>query len=182
MHKRVDFRPKLLLRKSRILTSHSSDAAKSRLVLFRIGYHYLFPFDNPGASENRIVVEATPRYPICFGIILADRDRVDLRLTQSGFSWRYRNRITMERTFRMHGYSFDPYVRAEAWYDNLHEKWSRTLLQVGSDFPITRRVSLEPYYEDQNNTSTSPNQQLNGVGVVLGFSVIGALWRSTPSG
>jgi hypothetical protein len=102
-----------------------------------------------------------------FGITLADRNRVDLRFMQGGFSWRYRNRVAVERTFHIRKYTFDPYLRGEVWYDNLYSKCSRTLLQVGADFPITQRVSLEGYYEHQNNTSTSPNQQLNGVGIVL---------------
>jgi hypothetical protein len=155
------------LRKARLLTSHSPDVAKSRFVQFRIGYHYLFPYDNAGNSENRIIMEATPRYPMPFGITLADRNRVDLRFAQGGFSWRYRNRVAVERTFHIGKYSFDPYLRGEAWYDSFYSKWSRTLFQFGSDFPITPRVSLEGYYEHQNNTSTSPNQQLNGVGMVL---------------
>ena len=155
------------LRKTRLLSSHSSDGSKSRLVLFRIGYHYLFPLEESGKPENRVIVEATPRYPLGFGIVIADRNRTDLRFTQDGFSWRYRNRISVERTLHIRKYSFDPYLRGEVWYDSLYNKWSRTLVQIGSDFPISRRVSLEGYFEHQNNTSTSPNQQLNGVGLVL---------------
>jgi len=151
----------------RLLSSRSSDESKSRLVLFRIGYHHLFARGGSGSPEDRVVVEVVPRYPLRFGVVIADRSRTDLRFTQDGFAWRYRNRISVERAFHIRKYSFDPYLRGEVWYDSLYHKWSRTVLQAGSEFPIARHVSLEGYYEHQNNTSSSPNQQLNGLGAIL---------------
>ena len=155
------------LRKARLLASRSSDESKSRLVLFRIGYHHLFSRGDSGSPENRIIVEAAPRYPLGAGIVVVDRNRADLRFTMDGFTWRYRNRLSVERNFRVRSFSFAPYLRGEVWYDELYSKWSRTLLQVGSEFPINRRVSLECYYEHQNDTSTSPNRPLHGLGYVL---------------
>ena len=155
------------LRDKHLLASRPSDEAKSRYVQFRIGYHYLFPTEGSGEPENRVILEVTPRYPLLFGVVLANRNRTDLRFLQGGFAWRYRNRLAIEKTFRVHSYSFDPYLRAEVWYDSLYSKWSRTLLQIGSEFPIHKRVGIEGYYERQNNTSTSPNQQVDGIGLIL---------------
>lgn len=155
------------LRDQRGLRSRSQDESKSRYLLLRIGYHYIAPFSPADKPENRIILEATPRYPLRLGITLADRNRTDLRFTSDGFSWRYRNRAALERTFRWKGYAFDPYVRGEVWYDSAYAKWSRTLIQVGAEFPIRNKISFESYYEHQNNTSKPPNQQLNGMGLIL---------------
>lgn len=155
------------IRKKYLLSSSPKDEAKSQWVLFRVGYHYLFPNDNPDAAENRVIVEVTPRIPGPFGIVVADRHRADLRFLQDGFAWRYRNRVSIERTFHVGRYSFDSYMRAEVWFDSLYQKWSRTLFQAGAEFPIRKHVSFESYYEHQNNTSKAPNHSLNGVGVIL---------------
>ena len=155
------------LRGQQWFRSHPRDESKSRYLLLRVGYHYIAPLGTSDKPENRIMLEATPRYPLRLGFVLADRNRSDLRFTPDGFSWRYRNRAALEKTVHAHDYVFDTYARAEVWYDNSCGRWSRTLVQLGAEFPIREKVSFESYYERQNNTSTRPNQQLNGVGLIL---------------
>ncbi|WP_084080930.1 DUF2490 domain-containing protein [Edaphobacter aggregans] len=99
--------------------------------------------------------------------MLSDRNRADLRFIGGDFDWRYRNRLTAERTFSILSHHFTPYLRAEAYYDSNAEKWSRTAASVGSTFPIRRHSEIEAYYEHQNDTSTAPNRQVNALGIVL---------------
>lgn len=141
------------------------DESKSRLLTVRAGYHYLAAPDGP--NETRIVLEATPRFPLKAGILLADRNRADLRSVDGIFSWRYRNRLAMERTVAIHSYHITPYLRAEAYYDSKAQKWSRTAEDVGCIFPIRRRAEIDSYYEHMNDTSKSPNRQNHGVGLTL---------------
>ena len=141
------------------------DEAKSRLLTFRIGYNYL---PTPGKPpENRASLDATPRYPLKVGVSVADRNRIELRFIGGEFSWRYRNRLMVERTLGIHSYHFTPYVRAEAYYDSNPKKWSRTTEDIGCLFPIRRRAEIEPYYQHMNDTSKSPNRQTHGIGLVL---------------
>jgi hypothetical protein len=48
-----------------------------------------------------------------------------------------------------------------------------TAVYAGCRFPIGEHVDFNPYYERQNNTGKSPNQQLNQLGLMLNlyFSV-----------
>jgi hypothetical protein len=141
------------------------DESKSRLLTFRIGYNYL---PTPGKPpENRVSFDATPRFPLKAGVSVADRNRMDLRFINGKFSWRYRNRLMVERSFGIRSYHFTPYVRGEAYYDSNPDKWSRTTEDVGCLFPIHRRAEIEPYYQHMNDTSKSPNQQTHGVGLTL---------------
>ena len=50
---------------------------------------------------------------------------------------------------------------------------SDTALYAGCLFPIGKHVEFDPYYEHQNNTGKSPNQQLDQLGIILNlfFSV-----------
>jgi uncharacterized protein DUF2490 len=160
----IDFYFKPLV-KLRQITLFELDPSKSRLLMFRAGYRYM-PSTN-GPTEHRGLLEATARSPLVSGVLLSDRNRIDLRSIDGELAWRYRNRLTAERTLSLRSYHFTPYLRAEAYYDGNFHKWSRTAESAGCIFPFRKRYELEPYYEHQNETGTSPNRQVNALGLVL---------------
>lgn len=65
--------------------------------------------------------------------------------------------------------SLTPYASAEFFYESEYGKWSDTAIYAGCLFPIGKHVQIDSYYEHQNNTGKSPNQQLNQLGLVLNF-------------
>lgn len=144
----------------------SPDDSKNRLLMVRIGYRYIRPYSGDASSEHRGVLEATTRYPLALGILVSDRHRLDLRSIDEEFSWRYRNRLTVEREFTIKRFRFSPYARGEIWYDSRYDKVSRTSLIIGSSFPVTRHLELEGFLEHQNDTGGSSNRTVNGVGLV----------------
>jgi hypothetical protein len=144
------------------------DPAKNKFLLLRVGYRYFTPLRNEGTSENRGVAELTPRFPLPAGIVASDRNRVDLRwISGSKFSWRYRNRLTFERSFTIRSYSFTPYLRGEIFYDSRFEKINKNSYTIGASFPLTRHTELEPYFEDQNDYSDRPAFHTRAVGLAL---------------
>lgn len=146
------------------------DPAKSKLLTFRIGYRYLPTFHGTGSTENRPIAELTARFQLPWQILMSDRNRVDFRFVSgSPFSWRYRNRLTLERNFEIRGYMFTPYVRGELYYDSRYDKIAKNAFTLGSIFPISKHTELEVYYEDQRDSSTTPNYHTRGAGVVLGL-------------
>jgi hypothetical protein len=160
----VDFFVKPLLKLKRF-TFFELDESKSRLLDFRVGYHYL---PTPGGpKEDRGVVEATSNFPLANGFLVSERNRTDQRLIGDVYSWRYRNRLHVERTVSIKSYHFMPYVRGEIYYDSAAGKWSRTAEDAGCVFPIHRRAEIEPYYEHLNDTSKTPNEQTDGIGLTL---------------
>jgi hypothetical protein len=112
-------------------------------------------------------MEATPRYPLLHGILMADRNRCDLRFIDGKYSWRYRNRLTVERLFSIGPLHFTPYARSEAYFDSNYDKFSRVAFDLGSVFPIGKHMEIEGYYEHQNDTSKSPNRQVNALGTAI---------------
>ncbi len=160
----VDFYLKPLLKLER-LAIFQLDPSKSRPLLLGLGYRYLPSTD--GTSEQRVVIDATPRYPLISGFVISDRNRGELRFIDGEFSWRYRNRLTVEKTVSIRSYHLSPFVRGEVYFDSNYEKWSRTAEIIGATFPIHRHTEFEPYYEHQNDTSKSPNRQVNALGLTL---------------
>ena len=141
------------------------DDSKSRFLVLETGYRYITA---PGADpETRLIEAGTANFPLVVGFFLSDRNRFDLDWKNDVFSWRYRNKLTLERTFAIGSYHLIPYLAAEPFYESQYSKWSTTSLYAGSLFPAGKHVQFNLYFEHDNNTGKHPNQQINSVGLVL---------------
>jgi hypothetical protein len=140
------------------------DQAKQRALVFSTGYRVL-PSPNAPVT-NRWELIATANFPLRWGILLSDRNRADLDWQSGKFDWRYRNRLSLERSITLGSHHPRVYVRDEEFYESSYEKWSTTALYVGGNYSVGRLLDLGPYYCHQNNTGKSPNQQLNQLGLI----------------
>lgn len=159
-----EFYLKPLVKLKRI-TVFDLDEAKSRPLVFSIGYRYLPTPDSP--ATNRMVPVVTFHFPLLIGVLLTDRNRADLDWKNGSFTWRYRNRLQIERRLSIHSYHPAPYASVEPYYESQYGKWSDTALSIGCLFPIGKRVEFDPYYEHQNSTGKKPNQQIDQLGLKL---------------
>jgi hypothetical protein len=140
------------------------DDSKSRPLVFAIGYRYL---PSPGSpAVNRLEPTLTLNFP-ARRFLLSDKNRADLDWTKGVLSWRYRNRVQVEKRFKIYGYHPAPYASAEFFYESKYTKWSTTALYAGCLFPVVKRVEFDTYYVHQNNTGLQPNQDLNQLGLKL---------------
>jgi len=142
------------------------DESKNQFLTLRVGYRYIYPFKEESSSEHRGVVELTARHPLVRGVLVSDRNRIDIRSIEGAKSCRYRNRLTIEKEFSIGRFMFIPYVRGEMYYDSRYDKVSRTALIGGSTFPITRHFEFESYFEHQNDSGGSSNRTVSALGVV----------------
>ena len=146
------------------------DDASKRALVFTTGYRVLL---SPGSTAtNRWELVATANFPLSGGFLLSDRNRADLDW-QSGkeFQWRYRNRLSLERSLKLGSYHSRVYIRDEEFYESQYQKWSTTALYVGGTFPVRKRFDLGPYYCHQNNTGKNPNQQQDQLGLIVNLYV-----------
>ena len=147
------------------------DESKNRVLMIRSGYRYL-PSYAGGSSENRAFLEATVRYPMTgpFGhLLLSNRHRMDFRVIDGTYSWRYRNRLSLERELSVGVVRVNPYARFEMFYDSRFAAVSRTETMAGASFPIGRYWELEGYFDYQLDTGSAPNKKTRAVGVVSTF-------------
>jgi Protein of unknown function (DUF2490) len=141
------------------------DDSKSRLLVLETGYRYITA---PGApEENRLIEAATFNFPLQAGFFASDRNRFELDWKDGVFSWRYRNKFTLDRTVVVGSYHFIPYIAAEPFYESQYSKWSTTSLYAGFLWPVGKHVEFNTYYEHDNNTGKSPNKQVNSAGLAL---------------
>jgi len=153
------------LLKLKNFTAFDLDDSKARPLVLETGYRYIAAPDAP--STNRNLTMLTFHFPLMAGFIISDRNRVDLDWKSGEFTWRYRNKLTLERTFTVRSCHLIPYVAAEPHYGSQYSKWSTTALYAGCLFPLGKYVQFNSYYEHENNSGKSPNQQKNGFGLAL---------------
>ena len=148
------------------VTTFDLDDSKARALVFSVGYRCLPTPNEP--PTNRLEPFFTLNYPVSkLGMLLSDRNRADLDWKAGTFTWRYRNRVQLERTLKVGSYHLSPYASAEFYYQSLYGKWSDTAIYAGCLFPVGKHFEINPYYEHQNITGKSPNQQLNQAGLML---------------
>jgi hypothetical protein len=153
------------LLKLKNVTAFDLDEAKKRPLVFEGGYRIITAPNS--AAENRALSAVTFHLPLMAGILLSDRNRADLDWKSGVFTWRYRNKLTMQRTVAISSYHLTPYLAAEPFYESQYSKWSTTDLYAGCLFPMGKIVQFDAYYEHENNTGKSPNNQNNFIGLAL---------------
>ena len=137
--------------------------------MFGAGYQYSETIQSgPPSHEDRMIVQLTPQYRPGAGFFLADRNRVEFRWVNGKYSTRYRNQLTVERSFQGPGVRFTPYAWGELFYDGQTHSWNENRYAFGVQLPFKRRFMLDNYYQRQNCTTCSP-RHLNVWGLTLNF-------------
>jgi hypothetical protein len=132
-----------------------------------VGYEYLRTTQNDQTkSENRIIIQATPRYIPGAGFLLTDRNRIEFRWVNGSYDARYRNKLTLDRHLRLKKLGFTPYASGELFYDRNHHSWNENQYAFGVQMPYKRHLMLDTYYLRQNCTTCSQDP-LNVFGLTL---------------
>jgi Protein of unknown function (DUF2490) len=126
-----------------------------------------------------LLTEQTLRKLLPGDLLLSDRNREDFRFVNGDFSFRYRNRVTIEREFQLMKRTITPYASEEVFYDTRYSVWNRNRWAVGVQMSLRRgplRKMLQPkhqaildlYYMRQND-SRSDEPHVNAIGASLAF-------------
>ena len=161
----VDFFLKPILRSG---LRDTPDVFKRRYLSFRIGYRYAQALGKDADSyrEHRPLLEATGRVYALGRAVLLDRSRFDFRNVNGDWSWRYRNRIRIEREVPAWSSAVTPYAMVELFYDSRYAAWNRQRYFVGVEWPTGKKSILDSYYVRQNDSRSSP-AHLNAFGLAV---------------
>ena len=151
-------------------------------LILRTGYRYgsAIGDNDDGFREHRLITEQTLRKLLPADFLLSDRNREDFRFINGDFSFRYRNRVTIERELPVFkGRNITPYVSGEIFYDTRFDVWNRNRMAVGIQHTLLRgplqkmllhkrQVVLDLYFMKQND-SRSQTSHVKAVGASLAF-------------
>ncbi len=158
------------------------DYIPSHHLILRSGYRYgrSVGDNDDGFREHRLITEQTLRKLLPGDFLLSDRNREDFRFLNGDFSFRYRNRVTIERElpfFKRR--NITPYVSGEIFYDTRYNVWNRNRFAVGFQHTMLagplqkmllhkRQLVLDVYVMKQND-SRSETQHVKALGAALVF-------------
>ena len=161
----IDFLLKAILRP---LLAPNPNTERGKYLTLRAGYLHVAALndeENP-SSEHRAILELTPRYPLPGAFLLSDRNRGEARWINGHYSLRYRNRLRLERDFKIRSLRLTPYATGELFYDTRYRIWNRNEYSFGSEVPIRGHTIIEFYFMRQNK-SRSSTPHVNGFGLVF---------------
>ena len=153
----------------------------NKRVSLRVGYRYGFSLGGSDPfKEHRPIFEQTLRQPLPLDLLLSDRNREELRWVNGEFSARYRNRVTLEREFKVLNRAVTPYGSAEVYYDSRFNTWNRNRFAVGTQIAFKhgaplislihpkKQFVLDVYVMRQNDSRSQPSR-VKALGVAFNF-------------
>jgi Protein of unknown function (DUF2490) len=115
--------------------------------------------------ENRICMAATVGVPKGHWKV-SDRNTVERRFLVGRRTWRYRNRLELDRDVKLAHSPFRLFVWDEVFYDSAVSAWARNRAAIGAGKEISRRLSADLYYLRQNDSHARPGD-LNVIGLTI---------------
>lgn len=138
-------------------------------LILGAGYEFIMT-DQNGTSkrEHRLLLQATPKYVFGLGFLAQDRNRIEFRWNAGTYNFRYRNRLTIDRPFKIRKVRFTPYAAGELFWDRNHHSWNENQYAFGVQWPYKKIFMLNTYFLHQNCTTCSTNP-LNVAGITGNF-------------
>ena len=111
-------------------------------------YRHIWSYPTPTrrSQEDRYFVDVTPRFPLPKGFTLLDRNRGEVRDISDQVSWRYRNRLQIEKALSWYEHELTPYFASEFHYESRYHAWNRKMMWAGTRVPISKHVTLDWHY------------------------------------
>ena len=141
---------------------------------WRAGIRYIWKeVDPPDKNETRAVLDLKWFHQLGRGWLLTDRNRLDLRHFRGDnvSSFRYRNRLQIEKPFPVFSMTWTGFASYEIYYESRFATWGQRHRAVGGvSIPIVRWSSVDVFYG--YHIERKPDRQ-NGeaVGVAVAFYI-----------
>lgn len=161
----------LSYRMSRIFAKHRDDIDSENEYNLVVGGGYEFvqtKQTNGTKREHRVMVQTTPKYVVSGGVLLQDRSRAEFRWVDDVYNFRYRNKLTADRPFKIGKVRLTPYASGELFWDRNHHAWNENQYAFGVQLPYKKLLMLDTYYLRQNCTTCSQDP-VSVFGVSLNF-------------
>ncbi|HET6862416.1 MAG TPA: DUF2490 domain-containing protein [Pyrinomonadaceae bacterium] len=145
-------------RMKRILNRHRDDIDPENEYNLAVGggYEYVRTEQTSGNKiEHRVIFQTIPKYVPFWGILVQDRSRAEFRWVDDVYNFRYRNRLTVDREFKLNKVRLTPYVSGELFWDRNHHAWTENQYKFGVQLPYKKLLMLDTYYLRQNFTTCS---------------------------
>lgn len=129
------------------------------------GYEYIRTYENGDtAGEHRVGVQFTPKRTVGFGSLLQDRNRFEFRWKDSGYTFRYRNKLMLDRPLQAGKVLLIPYASGELFWDRSAHAWNQRRYALGVRVPYRKSLLFDASYLRKNCTDCT-RTPVNAVGL-----------------
>lgn len=137
---------------------------------WRTGIRYIWKaVDPPDKNETRAVLDLKFYKDLGDGWKFSDRNRLDLRKFDgdSNESFRYRNRVQLDKDFEVFSHKLTGFSSYELYYDSRYNRWGqRHRIITGVSVPLKDWCSVDVFYG--YHVETEPKKE---TGSALGIAV-----------
>lgn len=142
-------------------------------ISWRVGFEYINTLpDSPGQNntvEHRVSLDFNYRWHLGDEVLMTDRTRLDLRDIESVDSYRVRNRVRVERPFKLTRTTLTPYLNAELYFDSRYDAAvTRLRMEAGSTVSLGKIWEADFYIGGQRNYQPTDKSTL-----ALGITITG---------
>jgi hypothetical protein len=139
-------------------------------ISWRVGYSYVNTLpDAPGQNNNvehRVSLDFNYRWRLGNEFLLTDRTRLDLRDIEGDESYRVRNRLRIERPFKLTRTTVTLYFQPEAYYDSRYDTVSRVRLEAGGVISLGKTWEADFYLGHQHD-SAPKDKDVAALGITI---------------
>lgn len=149
------------------------DTDKKHVLVLRMGYEYRHGGeDGFDSNTHTAMTDATLRWGFPKKVLMADRNRAELRWIDGEASFRYRNRLLFERPFTIFKRKVAPYASAEAYWDGRFTSWNKFRYTAGAEVQAVWRTTVDVYYaRERCVTCPDPHTDILGANITLFFKL-----------
>ena len=159
----ISFRVKPVVR--RLITDF--DDEKSYRLSLAASYEYSRSIGGSTTGrEHKVMFDATPRYSLWAKVLIHDRNRFEFRWVNGTYDFWFRNRVRVERGFKINKFHFIPYGSAELIWTKNVGAWNRNQLSAGVEIPFAKRWMADVYFL-RKNCNTCAHSDVDAIGFNL---------------
>src|SRR5260370_15144889 len=125
------------------------------------------PLGRSHVTEHRLFLDFTARVPLAKGLLLSDRNRGEFRRINGVSSNRYRNRLQLERAFKIFRHKVTPYLADEGSYDDRFHIWNRNRLYACARGRLGEHLGVDGYYLEKHDVRDRPYMRRHVLGLIL---------------
>lgn len=139
---------------------------------FRVGARYIWKqVEPPDKNETRVVLDLKWFRPLGKGWLFTDRNRLDLRHFENdpSSSFRYRNRLQLEKPFPVGSMEWTGFGSYEIYYDSRFDEWGQRQRFIGGvSVPLAKWVSVDVFYGYHIETKPA-RESGDALGIAIGI-------------
>lgn len=151
-----------------LFNDDENDNEKKYALSLAANWEYSRSFGNTLRNENRIMLDATPRYKIRGGILIENRLRLEIRFRGDGSrDYWFRDRVRFEKRFQIKKFRFSPFAYVEPIWGWQANSWNRNLLSAGTEIALVRKRARLDFYYLRKNCDTCDFADVNAIGMNL---------------